>query len=311
MRASRARAGRDSCTPRSRRRRRPLPSRPSGGGGRERVALAEVFDELVALEQVGVPAARRRSAPSSCGPLVLETGAPTSCTRISRSCSTLSSSAWWSWRRHRTPQRVVARPFGRVERAPRRGDGALRVGDGRVGGGAEHLLGRRRRSSRRSRRPRPATSSPSISSRSSCQIVTRVPPRLCRLGRTRWYRLDRTITVAENALSRQTHAAFSPGAHDSRSPCRMPIAEFRTAARTPWLDAHHDELAPAVRPAGNARRAHRADAAGEVASSSTRAGCARGWPERVGGLGGSPMLRTELGAALAGAGSRRSRASSR
>ena len=24
-----------------------------------------------------------------------------------------------------------------------------------------------------------------------------------------------------------------------------------------------------------------------------------GWPERVGGLGGSPMLRTELGAALA------------
>src|SRR5262249_8764111 len=25
-----------------------------------------------------------------------------------------------------------------------------------------------------------------------------------------------------------------------------------------------------------------------------------GWPERVGGLGGSPLLRTELGAALAG-----------
>ena len=33
-----------------------------------------------------------------------------------------------------------------------------------------------------------------------------------------------------------------------------------------------------------------------------------GWPERVGGLGGSPMLRTELGAALAGARPRRSRA---
>ena len=33
-----------------------------------------------------------------------------------------------------------------------------------------------------------------------------------------------------------------------------------------------------------------------------------GWPERVGGLGGSPMLRTELGAALAGPRPGRSRA---
>ena len=66
-----------------------------------------------------------------------------------------------------------------------------------------------------------------------------------------------------------------------------------------WLDAHEHEVAP------------RYDAPGtlddqmaqmqRVKSILFDAGWMRyGWPEAVGGLGGSPMMRTELGAALAG-----------
>jgi alkylation response protein AidB-like acyl-CoA dehydrogenase len=76
-----------------------------------------------------------------------------------------------------------------------------------------------------------------------------------------------------------------------------PIAEFR-AELAAWLDAHHDELAPTYSPPGTLDD--------EIAQMQRvkailfDAGWMRyGWPERVGGFGGSPMLRTELGAALA------------
>jgi alkylation response protein AidB-like acyl-CoA dehydrogenase len=65
-----------------------------------------------------------------------------------------------------------------------------------------------------------------------------------------------------------------------------------------WLDANREELAPRYRPPGSLddhvaqmQRVKRLlHAAGFMQY---------GWPERVGGRGGSPMLRTELGAALA------------
>lgn len=68
-----------------------------------------------------------------------------------------------------------------------------------------------------------------------------------------------------------------------------------------WLDAHHDELAPRYSPPGELDD-HVAQMQ-RVKAILFDAGWMRyGWPERVGGLGGSPMLRTELGAALAGRG---------
>jgi alkylation response protein AidB-like acyl-CoA dehydrogenase len=80
-------------------------------------------------------------------------------------------------------------------------------------------------------------------------------------------------------------------------PRDWPIAEFR-AELAVWLDAHHDELAPTYSPPGTLDD--------EIAQMQRvkailfDAGWMRyGWPERVGGFGGSPMLRTELGAALA------------
>ncbi len=77
----------------------------------------------------------------------------------------------------------------------------------------------------------------------------------------------------------------------------MHIAEFRTELHA-WLDAHHDELEPQYAPPGTLDE-HIAQMQ-RVKSILFDAGWMRyGWPERVGGLGGSPMLRTELGAALA------------
>ncbi len=76
------------------------------------------------------------------------------------------------------------------------------------------------------------------------------------------------------------------------------IAEFRAALRA-WLDAHHDELAPTYAAPGTLDE-HVAQMQ-RVKSLLFDAGWMRyGWPERVGGLGGSPMLRTELGATMAG-----------
>jgi alkylation response protein AidB-like acyl-CoA dehydrogenase len=78
----------------------------------------------------------------------------------------------------------------------------------------------------------------------------------------------------------------------------MDIAEFRSRLHA-WLDEHHEELAPPFDPPGTLD-----DLVAQmqrVKAVLYDAGWMRyGWPERVGGLGGSPMLRTELGAALAG-----------
>jgi alkylation response protein AidB-like acyl-CoA dehydrogenase len=77
----------------------------------------------------------------------------------------------------------------------------------------------------------------------------------------------------------------------------MHIAAFRTELHT-WLDAHGDELAARFAPPGTLDE-HVAQMQ-RVKSILFDAGWMRyGWPERVGGLGGSPMLRTELGASLA------------
>jgi alkylation response protein AidB-like acyl-CoA dehydrogenase len=78
------------------------------------------------------------------------------------------------------------------------------------------------------------------------------------------------------------------------------IADFR-AELAAWLDEHATELAPPFAPPGPLDD--------QVAQMQRVKGLlfdARwmrfGWPEAVGGLGGSPMLRTELGAQLAGRG---------
>jgi alkylation response protein AidB-like acyl-CoA dehydrogenase len=75
------------------------------------------------------------------------------------------------------------------------------------------------------------------------------------------------------------------------------IADFRTELHA-WLDAHRDEVAPRYPPPGALDE--QIAQMQRVKSILFDEGWMRfGWPERVGGLGGSPMLRTELGAALA------------
>src|SRR6266545_7480705 len=101
----------------------------------------------------------------------------------------------------------------------------------------------------------------------------------------RWFRRGNGVTVRENAISRR------------RLTRPMDIAEFR-AGLTSWLDTHHDELAPTFSPPGTLDD-HVAQMQ-RVKSLLFEAEWMRwGWPERVGGLGGSPLLRTELGASLA------------
>jgi alkylation response protein AidB-like acyl-CoA dehydrogenase len=78
----------------------------------------------------------------------------------------------------------------------------------------------------------------------------------------------------------------------------MNVAEFRTQLHA-WLDAHLDELTPPFALPGTLD--DQIAQMQRVKGLLFDAGWMRyGWPERVGGLGGSPMLRTELGAALAG-----------
>jgi alkylation response protein AidB-like acyl-CoA dehydrogenase len=75
------------------------------------------------------------------------------------------------------------------------------------------------------------------------------------------------------------------------------MAEYRAELHA-WLDAHHDELEPRYAPPGTLD--DQVAQMQRVKSILFEAGWMRyGWPERVGGLGGSPMMRTELGAALA------------
>jgi alkylation response protein AidB-like acyl-CoA dehydrogenase len=66
-----------------------------------------------------------------------------------------------------------------------------------------------------------------------------------------------------------------------------------------WLDANHAELAPRYAPPGTLddHVAHMQRVKGVLFDAGWMQ---HGWPERVGGRGGSPMLRTELGATLAG-----------
>jgi alkylation response protein AidB-like acyl-CoA dehydrogenase len=75
------------------------------------------------------------------------------------------------------------------------------------------------------------------------------------------------------------------------------IADFRARLHA-WLDAHADALAPRFEGPGTLDE--QVAQMQRVKGLLHDAGWMRwGWPERVGGLGGSPMLRTELGAALA------------
>lgn len=75
------------------------------------------------------------------------------------------------------------------------------------------------------------------------------------------------------------------------------LAAYRAELHA-WLDAHRDLLAPRHAPPGTLDE-HVAQMQ-RVKSILFDAGwMQRGWPRRVGGDGGSPLLRTELGAALA------------
>jgi alkylation response protein AidB-like acyl-CoA dehydrogenase len=94
------------------------------------------------------------------------------------------------------------------------------------------------------------------------------------------------------------YATFSADVDDVAMTQPAPdIADFRSGLHA-WLDAHHAELAPRYPPPGTLDE-HVAQMQ-RVKSMLFDAGWMRfGWPEHVGGLGGAPMLRTELGAALA------------
>src|SRR4029450_1448392 len=82
---------------------------------------------------------------------------------------------------------------------------------------------------------------------------------------------------------------------DSRT--GIDLADYRAALHA-WLDANHETLAPQYSPPGTLDD-HVAQMQ-RVKSILFDAGWMQfGWPERVGGRGGPPMLRTELGAALA------------
>ena len=78
----------------------------------------------------------------------------------------------------------------------------------------------------------------------------------------------------------------------------LSMEEYRTELNA-WLDAHNGELGPSYAAPGTLDD-HVAQMQ-KVKRIAFEAGWMRyGWPERVGGIGGSPMMRTELGAALAG-----------
>src|SRR4249919_1085689 len=149
-----------------------------------------------------------------------------------------------------------------------------------------------RRTPARRRAPAPGDGSPPAACGDRCcpcrtarRGVVRSSPCPFLLLAIRWSRRGNGVTVQENAISRR------------RLTKPMDIAEFRSEL-TAWLDAHHAELAPTFSPPGTLDD----DVAQmqRVKAQLFDAGWMRwGWPERVGGLGGSPMLRTELGAALA------------
>jgi alkylation response protein AidB-like acyl-CoA dehydrogenase len=76
----------------------------------------------------------------------------------------------------------------------------------------------------------------------------------------------------------------------------MDLDEFRTSVDA-WLDEHEEELAPSFEGVGTLDQ-QMAQLA-KVKRAAYEAGWMRwGWPERVGGLGGSPLFRGYLGEAL-------------
>jgi alkylation response protein AidB-like acyl-CoA dehydrogenase len=84
---------------------------------------------------------------------------------------------------------------------------------------------------------------------------------------------------------------------DHRPEPAAPLPDYRAALRA-WLDAHREELAPRYDPPGTLD--DRVGQMQRVKRILFEAGWMQyGWPERVGGRGGPPLLRTELGAALA------------
>jgi alkylation response protein AidB-like acyl-CoA dehydrogenase len=81
------------------------------------------------------------------------------------------------------------------------------------------------------------------------------------------------------------------------SPSASELADYRAELHR-WLDAHQAELAPRF-PAPGTLDDHVAQMQ-RVKAILFEAGWMQfGWPERVGGRGGSPLLRMELGAAIA------------
>jgi alkylation response protein AidB-like acyl-CoA dehydrogenase len=83
--------------------------------------------------------------------------------------------------------------------------------------------------------------------------------------------------------------------HDSQP--AIDLADYRAQLHE-WLDAHHEELAPRFIAPGTLDD-HIAQMQ-RVKSILFDAGWMQcGWPARVGGRGGSPLMRTELGAAIA------------
>jgi len=80
----------------------------------------------------------------------------------------------------------------------------------------------------------------------------------------------------------------------------MDIAQFRAELHA-WLDEHADEVALQYSEPGSLQ--DRLDQIRRIRGLLYDAGFMRyGWPERVGGLGGPPMMRTELNAAISGRG---------
>jgi alkylation response protein AidB-like acyl-CoA dehydrogenase len=89
---------------------------------------------------------------------------------------------------------------------------------------------------------------------------------------------------------------FARTGHRHRRPA-FDLAGYRAELHA-WLDANHEKLAPRYAPPGTLEE-HVAQMQ-RVKSILFDGGWMQfGWPERVGGRGGPPMLRTELGAALA------------
>ena len=151
---------------------------------RERVALAEVFDELVALERDRRTSPRRRSGLRAADRWCSRSARRPRCTRISRSGSSVVAQRLLELAQAPHPERVVAGPFGGVERAPGGADRPPRVGDGRVGGDAEHRsrsTGRRSRTSRR-RRPAPTRRRSAAALRASSSPLTLPPSVPARAG---------------------------------------------------------------------------------------------------------------------------------